>query len=326
MNISSDKKMNKNDNSFFITNTQIPQNKTSTLSIVSTNNTKSNTNEYLKKIETPLDFIKRKKQFKIHDLFDVKGTNDFLASKDAAMEVIHLEDEIIEQNKKENKNEINTITSQIDSKNDVYIKEKNHKKSKYKKDDCKPKINNNCNKKYINTEVKKKKTPKFKNKNKEKKNNNEKCDNNSDDQNNSDNNILIIEKRTSESHDSNFYRFIIDNANDSDDQFQKKLEKVIKKVETQKKKQEKENAIYKSATNKNKKSYIPQKKEVNDINEIARYNSVKTIKKRNDNLFIFSEKAKNLMTNDNDIELSSIGHNYNIKKNNPNKKNIKIIN
>ena len=38
------------------------------------------------------------------------------------------------------------------------------------------------------------------------------------------------------------------------------------------------------------------------------------ILKKNDNLFIFSEKAKNLMTKDSDIELSSIDDHNNIKK------------
>ena len=327
--IALDKKMN--NKHFCNANTEIiPKNKTSTISIISTNNSKTNTNEFLKKIETPLDFIKQKKKFKMHDLFDKKGIKDFLASKEAAMEEIHLEDEIIEQKTKDNKKVINNIVSSNDSKNDTYIKDKNYKKTKFKKDDVNSKMNNNGNKKYINTEVKKNKTQKFKNKNKEEINNiKEESENNNDINSNSDNNILIIEKKTSDSQDSqdsNFlYRFIIKNANDSEDLFQKKLEKVIKKVETHKKKHKKEKSIYKSVTNKKKKSFIPDKKELTDI---TRYNSDKIIKKK-DNHFIFSEKAKNLMINDNDIELSSIEHNYNIKNISPKehsiKNNIKLI-
>ena len=68
------------------------QNKSLTISKVSTQNSKTNTNnntkELLKKIETPLEFIKQKKQFKIHDLFDVNGTKVFLDSKETAMKEI----------------------------------------------------------------------------------------------------------------------------------------------------------------------------------------------------------------------------------------------
>ena len=310
--ISSEKKMSKNNSSFFNAITQIPQNKTSTLSIIFTNNTKANTNEFLIKIETPLDFIKQRKQFIIDDIFDLKGTKEFLASKDVAMETIHLEDEIIDQKKIENT--INTVISENDSKNNACIKEKNNKKAKY---NFSPKKDNNCNKKYINTELKNNK--KKLNNNKEKK-----SENNNDNHNNRDNNILIIEKKASDSQDSNFYKFILENANDSDAQFQKKLKKVLNKVEKEKKKQKKESQISKSIRNKKRKSIISQKNEIDEI-EQTRFNSANNIKKRKNNLFIFSEKAKYLMTKDSDIELSSIdNNNNNIKKLSPNKNNIKI--
>ena len=192
--ISADTNLNKK-NSFFNIKTQImPQNKTSTISKVSTNHSKINTNtkEILKKIETPLEFIKQKKHFKIHDLFDEKGTKEFLTLKEAAMEEIHLEDDILERKIKENRNVNNAITSSIDSKNGAYIKEISHKKTKFKKD-FNSLNNNNGNKEYINPEIKKNKTQQFKNLNKVKKNKiNEECEKNNDNSSNSNNNIVII--------------------------------------------------------------------------------------------------------------------------------------
>ena len=46
-----------------------------------------------------VDFIKQKKKFIIEDSFDIKGTREFLASKEVAMRVIKLNDEIIEEDK-----------------------------------------------------------------------------------------------------------------------------------------------------------------------------------------------------------------------------------
>ena len=47
------------------------------------------------------------------------------------------------------KNVINSITSEIDSNNAAYIKEKINKKTKYKDDNYCPKKDNSYNKKYI---------------------------------------------------------------------------------------------------------------------------------------------------------------------------------
>ena len=46
-----------------------------------------------------VDFIKQKKKFIIENSFDIKGTREFLASKEVAMRVIKLNDEIIEEDK-----------------------------------------------------------------------------------------------------------------------------------------------------------------------------------------------------------------------------------
>ena len=46
-----------------------------------------------------VDFIKQKKKFIIENSFDINGTREFLASKEVAMRVIKLNDEIIEEDK-----------------------------------------------------------------------------------------------------------------------------------------------------------------------------------------------------------------------------------
>ena len=53
-----------------------------------------------KKVINVIDFIKQKNKFFIKNAFDLKGTREFLASKEVAMRVIKLNDEIIEDDKK----------------------------------------------------------------------------------------------------------------------------------------------------------------------------------------------------------------------------------
>lgn len=270
-----------------------PHQKASNLSTVSAiNNTKINSNDISKKIETPIDFIKQKKNFNIHTLFDIAGTKDFLESKAIAMEEIQLEDEILNDKKEDNIKIFNSITSAINNKNNGKTKEKKSKKRRSV--ECNIKDNNIVPKNNHNTEIKKACTKKFK---KSKYKNNDESDNDSNDDKKN-NNILIIDKLNSDdSKDSNYiYKFIIDNANESDDKFQEKLEKVIKKVEKNNKKQ-KEQSTFKFISS-NKKSE----------KEIIRYNSAKALKKNNNNQFMFSEKAKNLMTNDG-LDVSSIDSN-----------------
>ena len=57
-------------------------------------------NQSTKKNINVIDFIKKKKRFIIENVFDLKGTREFLASKEVAMRVIKLNDEIIEDIKK----------------------------------------------------------------------------------------------------------------------------------------------------------------------------------------------------------------------------------
>ena len=55
-------------------------------------------NKHQKNINV-VDFIKQKKKFILQNSFDIKGTREFLASKEVAMRVIKLNDEIIEEDK-----------------------------------------------------------------------------------------------------------------------------------------------------------------------------------------------------------------------------------
>ena len=56
----------------------------------------------IKKNYNVVDFIKPKKRFILQNSFDIKGTREFLASKEVAMRAIKLNDEIIEEDKKNN--------------------------------------------------------------------------------------------------------------------------------------------------------------------------------------------------------------------------------
>ena len=53
-----------------------------------------------KKNYNVVDFIKNKNKFILQNSFDIKGTREFLASKEVAMRAIKLSDEIIEEDKK----------------------------------------------------------------------------------------------------------------------------------------------------------------------------------------------------------------------------------
>ena len=56
-------------------------------------------NQSKKKNINIIEFIKQKKRFILENAFDLKGTREFLASKEVAMRVIKLNDEIIEDDK-----------------------------------------------------------------------------------------------------------------------------------------------------------------------------------------------------------------------------------
>jgi len=59
-----------------------------------------------KKILNAIEFIKQKNRFYIENVFDAKGTREFLASKEVAMRSIKLNDEIDENNIKKKENSI----------------------------------------------------------------------------------------------------------------------------------------------------------------------------------------------------------------------------
>lgn len=290
------KKIKKKNSSFFNVNTQIATQKvTSTFSAQSTiNNTKNNSRIIPQKIETPIDFIKQKKKFNIPDFFDKNGTRDFIASKELALKEIKLNDEILFEENKETIHNPNTVSSH------VYKKNYNDKKKTRmitennvgEEENIKRNIETKKYRSEIKNSISKKKKSKYKNSDiynsnfKKNKENNDK-----------DNNILMIDKNSNDTKDSNFfYKFIIDNADESEEKFHKKLEKIKKKVEKKNQKNKKEKDINKALTIelKDKRKQKP------------RYNSAK-ISKKNDkeNIFEFSEKAKLLMTN-NGIEVSSI--------------------
>jgi hypothetical protein len=63
---------------------------------------KNYANSTKKDISNIIDFIKQKNRFILQNSFDIKGTREFLASKEVAMRVIKLNDEIIEEDKKNN--------------------------------------------------------------------------------------------------------------------------------------------------------------------------------------------------------------------------------
>ena len=60
---------------------------------------KNYANSTKKDISNIIDFIKQKNRFILQNSFDIKGTREFLASKEVAMRVIKLNDEIIEEDK-----------------------------------------------------------------------------------------------------------------------------------------------------------------------------------------------------------------------------------
>ena len=294
------KNQKKKDHSFLNTNPNtIPHKKNSAFSTtLSINNTKNMANEETKKDITAIDFIKNKKKFIIHDLFDKNGTKNFLASRDLAMMKIQLDDEILDKDIEENKNKYDTKLTSNSIKNEK--KEKN-KRNKKRNSTLTPE-----NRKIINDKKNDNKIPIPKKRKKSNYRSSIKNNTNMFNNNNNNNNIYIIDQINNDSKGSDFfYKFIINNANESENNFNKKLEKALQRVETQKQKNKKEN-INKSGSHKGK--------ENND--RPRNFNSVKTNKKKG-SIFNFSETAKILMTNDG-IDASSISsYNDNHNKNKP---------
>ena len=275
-------------------------------------NKKNIPHEVPSKIITLLDFIKNKKKFVFHNSFDINWTKDFLAQKEIALMPINLEDDVEEEKKGKKFKKYNTKlfdsgNNSLNGKNKRKIdkvvvgkknnSEKNHhyhkikspstkkiKKSKYKNNLHSNKISNaNSNlQKNIKNNIKK---------------------------NMSNENINNGKKRFSifEHHDSGksdyLYKFIIENANETDDNFHKKFEKAIKEVETQtqnqiKDKNDKKSYIHNCHTSKLKKNKENDK------------NNIESQEKKRGSIFIFSENSKKLILNDSNIlESSIIGEN-----------------
>jgi hypothetical protein len=76
-----------------------------------------------------INFIKQKKRFFIENSFDNKGTIQFLASKEIAMRVIKLDDEIIDKNKNITNKNLQKMNF-LDIDENTYYNLKNHRSSK----------------------------------------------------------------------------------------------------------------------------------------------------------------------------------------------------
>ena len=231
---------------------------------------------------SPLDFIKQKKKFIIQDSFDKRGAKIFLKSKEEAMMEIKLEDEILEEIKDKNKYSRNSCFDETKpdtnySKNSDKIRKRTitispvlrKRKSKYGKS------------KYNQF-------GKIIGKNSEK---------NADNANN----IIINNKILDDSKGSDFvYKFFLDNANETEDNFQKKYEKIMGVSKNkQKNKNLKQNKCH-TTIDKNQEN-------------LQKFKSAK-VKKKRVSIFDFSEHAKNLMKNEGLKESSILITNDNNKK------------
>ena len=211
-----------------------------------------------------IDFIKEKKKFFMPDFFDEKNTKKFLCSKEKAMMEIKLNEDLLISN---NGNEFDIEINKRKAKNKIRHESASPRKERNKSK--KTKITKNINKfKSIEDKI-------------TLKNNNKK----------------ISENNKSNSNDSKenyIYKYIIDNADDSEDNFFNNLKKEIKKVENKKENiKNKDDNIYRTfSTKKSRKS-----KNLKINNNID--------KKRNS--FKFNENIKYLMVND-ELELSSINN------------------
>ena len=237
-----------------------------------------------KKCSNIIEFIKQKNKFFIENSFDVKGTKEFLASKEVAMRAIKLNEEIIEDKK------IN---------NEDFIKNNNYLKSDIFENEKKQKCSKVTRKRTISPRKSRKRCKIISDKDiqfdekltcqKEIKKSNKKI---------KDNNIFD----KNDSHEDNIYKFFIENANEPEDKFQKKLKKELKKVESIKKKvPKKEKTIPRKSLSKNDLKFKRPK----------RMNSVIMPKSREtQSIFLFSEINKKLMKDD-DLNISSIDENNN---------------
>ena len=276
-----------------------------------------------------IDFIKQKNKFFIENSFDSRGTREFLASKEVAMRVIKLDDEIKPENtrRKSKTNKNLFFMKGNENENENLTKKKPSHKTTMSPRKSRKSHNKKMNKEF-NLEIKEittKKSKKMKRSSKKTKDKTShvECENDSSELNSNSNSSnknknKIFDKLSSDSHEK-IYKFFIDNANEPDENFQKKLQKELKKVENLKQNKEKDKG---KKTRDKRKSH--SRKDIN-IKRPKRMNSVIVAKTREtQSIFMFSEINKKLMVND-DIELSSIGENdkFMSQNNNNNKKYIK---
>jgi hypothetical protein len=280
-----------------------------------------------------IDFIKQKNKFFIENSFDSKGTREFLASKEVAMRVIKLDDEIRpEKNRRKSKTNKNLFfMKENENENNIKKSVKPSHKNTMSPRKTRKSHNKKMNKEF-NLEIKEmtaKKSKKMKRNSKKTKdrialveceNDSSELDSNSNSTNKKNN--IIFDKLSDDSH-SKIYKFFIDNANEPDENFQKKLQKELKKVENLKHNKEKDKEKEKKAKDKRKSI---SRKDIH-LKRPKRMNSVIVAKPREtQSIFMFSEINKKLMVND-DLELSSIDeNNKNIQSPTNNKVNKKNIN
>ena len=252
-------------NFFNISPNYLLQNELSTNTTNKTGNLKSSFNKISNKELNITNFIKQKNKFFISNIFDEKESQKFMESKDAALEEIKLND----------------IIDNIKNTSDKPNNSPQLKKSGYKSQkSLKPNIS-----KGQDASPKRKRSK-----------NNEKNNKTNDNEGANCNIFNTINNCENDSNDNNYiYKFIIDNVDESEDNFHQKLKKEIKRVESKRfnaTKQSNEN-IGRAFTNNMKK----------DRNSIKVNNSPKSNAKLN--LFNYSETTKNLMIG-NEIDVSSI--------------------
>lgn len=260
------------------------QNDMSTNDTNKTRYKKSSFNKLSNKELNIINFIKQKNKFFISNYFDEKEAKIFLDSKEKALKEMKLNDEINNNKNTNNKLNINSKIKHNGFKSQKSLKRKMQKES-------------------ISPRKRKSKDKNEKNKYDERRSNKEVSNCNI---------FNTVNNCENDSNDNNYiYKFIIDNVDESEDNFHQKLKKEIIRVESKK--------------------YNITKKSNNDIGRTLTSNKKidkKSLKvnisersERKLNLFNFSETTKNLMVGD-DIEVSSIKDDISIS---PKKKQTKIF-
>ena len=239
-----------------------------------TGNKKENIEKKSQKELNINSFIQQKNKFYISKFFNEKETKKFLASKDIALKRIKIEDEI------ENINNNNRIidkdckSQKMETKNEEKVKHPIQKGNSVSPRKKRTKNLNDKNK-ILNQ-----------NKNVKNKNNGKK----------SDNEIINFKKINTETNYNNDfkdnYNFIIDNEDESEDKFHKKLKKEIKAVKTDKNYSNNKNVNNSRRTQKNNMKKYKNNMKVN-------------MSEKKMNPFEYSEITKNLMVGK-EIEVSSI--------------------